>query len=103
MISESAGNQRSIAMRIYVPSTPRVIQKPVNPFTESKEPRTIGSALHELLPELFRSSRLSVQALLAQPVVHGVIVQMSTPLAELVQVAAYPDGFLHVTLNFGAS
>lgn len=77
--------------------------KAPNFLTVAGELRTIGSALHELLPELFRSSRLSVQTVMAQPVVHGVIVQMSTPLAELVQVAAYPDGFLHITLNFGTS
>ncbi|KAF8531308.1 autophagy protein Apg5-domain-containing protein [Trichophaea hybrida] len=95
LIAESSGPLRSFAIRVYVPSTPRVVQQPVPPFLESKEPQTIGTALHSLLPELFPSKRTPV---LARPVVHGVVVSMSTPLAELVQVAVNPDGFLHITL-----
>lgn len=60
-----------------------------------EEPQTIGTALNSLIPELFRSKR---SALVARPVVHGVVVAMNTPVAELLQVAVYPDGFLHITL-----
>jgi autophagy-related protein 5 len=63
--------------------------------TDTEEPQTIGTALNSLVPELFKSKRA---ALVARPVVHGVVVAMNTPLAELGQVAVYPDGFLHITL-----
>lgn len=96
LISPSSGPPRCVPIRLYVPSTPRVIQQPISPLLpDSKEPQTLGTALNRLLPELFLSKRTPV---LARPVVHGVVVGMSTPLLELAQVAIYPDGFLHITL-----
>lgn len=86
---------RGIPIRVYIPSIPRVVQLPVAPFLESKEPQTVGTALNGLIPELFKSKR---SALVARPVIHGVVVAMNTPVAELLQVAVYPDGFLHITL-----
>ena len=65
------------------------------PHQRAEEPQTVGTALNGLLPELFPSKRTPV---LARPVVHGVVVSMNTPLAELVQVAVYSDGFVHITL-----
>ena len=113
LISESSGPLRSFALRVYVPSTPRVVQQPVPLLLASsewvrilamsvcylllppEESQTVGTALNSLLPELFPSKRTPV---LARPVVHGVVVPMSTPLVELVQVAVYSDGFVHITL-----
>ncbi|KAA8905543.1 autophagy protein Apg5-domain-containing protein [Sphaerosporella brunnea] len=95
LISDTNGPMRNFPIRVYIPSTPRVVQLPVSQFLDSKEPQTIGTALHSLIPELFKSKRA---ALVARPVVHGVVVAMNTPLAELGQLAVYPDGFLHVTL-----
>lgn len=37
VISESVGPQRSIPIRIYVPPTPRVIQRPISPYTGSSK------------------------------------------------------------------
>lgn len=59
------------------------------------DPHTIGTALHLFVPELFPSQRVAV---LARPVLHGVVLAMNTPLMELMQEAVYPDGFLHVSL-----
>jgi len=64
-------------------------------LTATEEPQTVGTALRTLLPELFPSQRVAV---LARPVVHGVVVAMNTPLLELMREAVYPDGFLHISL-----
>jgi len=95
LVGQSSGPPRSIPIRLYVPSTPRVIQQPVHPLQESRELQTVGTALNSLLPELFPLKRVPV---LARPVVHGVVVLMTTPLIELLQAAVFPDGFLHITL-----
>ncbi|PWW76226.1 APG5-domain-containing protein [Tuber magnatum] len=86
---------RNIPLRLYIPSAPRVVQQPVSPNLPSEEPQTVGTALRTLLPELFPSQRVAV---LARPVVHGVVVAMNTPLLELMREAVYPDGFLHISL-----
>ncbi|KAI5818567.1 autophagy protein Apg5-domain-containing protein [Pyronema omphalodes] len=96
ILSEAiAGPLRSFSIRVYVPSTPRVIQQPIPPYVDNNEQQTVGTALNALLPELFPSKRTPV---LSRPVIHGVVIPMSTPLIELFPIAMYPDGFLHITL-----
>jgi len=36
--------------------------------------------------------------LLAQPVLHGVVVPMAAPIEDLGRAATYADGFLHVAV-----
>ena len=55
----------------------------------------MGQVLHSILPQLFPTARAAV---LARPVIHGVIVAMDTPLVELMYSAVYSDGFLHISL-----
>ena len=95
---------RHIPIRIYLPSSPsesqspsrhlKVVQLPVTPLApNSKEPQTLGSALHSMLPSLFPSRRTPI---LARPVLHGAVVPMSALVADLLRSVAYLDGWLHV-------
>lgn len=117
MPTPNGGNMRSIPMRLYVGSAPRVIQEPIPLYQPSNDetksglsnlrlqhpcadfvaeiPQTMGQVLHTILPELFPTARAAV---LARPVAHGVIVTMDTPVIEFMHSAVYPDGFLHITL-----
>lgn len=54
-------------------------------------PQTVGTALRNLMPRLFPSSRDPV---LAAAILHGVPVPFHAPLEELMREAAYPDGWL---------
>ena len=56
---------------------------------------TLGQSLNTILPTVFPSRRNPV---LATPVLHGAVVPMSAPMEELMKVAAYADGFLHVAV-----
>lgn len=95
---------RHIPMKIYLPSSPstseptsghlRVVQSLVPPAAVgTREPQSIGTALHALLPALFPSRRTPI---LAKPILHGTVVPMTAPIEELLRVAAYLDGWLHV-------
>lgn len=95
---------RHVPMRIYLPQSPsadesssghlKVIQSLVTPTPpHSREPQTLGMALHTLLPSLFPSRRTPI---LAKPVLHGAVVPMSAPVEELLRGVAYLDGWLHL-------
>lgn len=77
---------RHIPLKIYLPSSPtasepssshlRIVQSLVTPFVQgTKEPQTLGTALHTLLSALFPSRRTPI---LAKPVLHGAVVPMSS-------------------------
>ena len=61
----------------------------------SRETQTLGMVLHGLLPTLFPSRRTPV---LAKAVLHGVTVPMSAFIEELMRVAAYMDGWVHLSV-----
>ncbi|KAL8826228.1 MAG: hypothetical protein Q9191_003939 [Dirinaria sp. TL-2023a] len=98
---------RHIPLKIYLPSSPtaseptsghlRVVQSLITPAIAagSREPQTLGTALHALLPALFPSRRTPI---LAKPVLHGGVVPMAAPVEELLKSAAYLDGWLHLGL-----
>ena len=69
------------------------MQSLVPPFVpgSSREPQTLGMALHAALPALFPSRRTPV---LARPVLHGVVVPMAANLDQLMRAMAYADGWL---------
>ena len=98
---------KHIPLRIYIPSTPptshspsdygsyKIVQTLIPPQTLNREIQTLGSALNTLLPSLFPSRR---DAILAEPVLHGAAVPFRAPLQELMRVAAYADGWLHLSV-----
>ncbi|TLD25011.1 hypothetical protein PspLS_05575 [Pyricularia sp. CBS 133598] len=100
---------KHVPLRIYIPSsggggntagaTPagsfRVMQTLVPPRTANRTPQTLGPTLRDLLPALFPSSRDPV---LANVVLHGAPVPFSAPLEGLMREAAYPDGWLCLTV-----
>ncbi|KAL8378711.1 hypothetical protein RB599_008497 [Gaeumannomyces hyphopodioides] len=101
---------KHVPIRIYIPSsspsspaatTPaaagsfRVMQALVAPRIANKTPQTLGPALRSLLPTLFPSSRDPV---LANVILHGAPVPFSAPLEALMREAAYPDGWLCLTV-----
>ncbi|KAL9068661.1 MAG: hypothetical protein Q9157_006441 [Trypethelium eluteriae] len=104
---------RHIPLKVYLPTTPatstpadsgpsansagslRVVQSLVTPFLPSKQPQTLGTALNALLPSVFPSRR---NPILAQAVLHGTVMPLAATMEELLRVAAYPDGFLHIAI-----
>ena len=102
---------RHVPIKIYLPSSAthtasetipedtkqaghiRVVQSLVPLQLPSKQPQTLGTALNSIMPTIFPSRR---NPLLAQPVLHGVLVPLSALLGELGRSAAYADGFLHL-------
>ncbi|KAL8854257.1 MAG: hypothetical protein Q9221_000971 [Calogaya cf. arnoldii] len=97
---------RHIPLKIYLPSSPsasepstghlRVVQSLISPLLQgTKEPQTLGTALHALLPTLFPSRRTPI---LARPVLHGAVVPMSSQIEGLLKEVAYLDGWLHIGL-----
>eukprot|EP01118_Nematostelium_gracile_P016337 TRINITY_DN673_c0_g1_i1.p1 TRINITY_DN673_c0_g1~~TRINITY_DN673_c0_g1_i1.p1 ORF type:complete len:268 (-),score=50.20 TRINITY_DN673_c0_g1_i1:153-956(-) len=68
-----------------------LIQEPVNPFDDKKNPKTLGSVMAELLPNLFPNSN--------QPkvVIQGVSPPLNTPITWLLNNFACPDNFLYIT------
>ena len=75
----------------------RVVQGLVPPtISSSKGPQTLGTALHGLLPKLFPSRNLYIHA---RAVLHGVVVPLSTRLEDLMEGAAFCDGFLHIAVT----
>jgi autophagy-related protein 5 len=59
------------------------------------QPQTLGTALNNLLPTLFPSRK---SPLLAQPMLHGTVVPLSTHVETLGEAASYADGFLHIVV-----
>ncbi|KAM7199514.1 Autophagy protein Apg5 domain containing protein [Naviculisporaceae sp. PSN 640] len=111
---------KNIPLRIYLPSPTttsddaegssngggsfKVIQTLVPPKTSSpvgsrsssgSSLQTIGQALKSILPTLFPSSSRPV---VADAVLHGSPVPFGAPLKELMEEAAYPDGWLAVVV-----
>lgn len=95
---------RHIPLKIYLPSTPtaaeptsghlRVVQSLVTPsLSNSREQQTLGTALNALLPTLFPSRRTPI---LAKAVLHGAVVPMGAPVEELMRMATYLDGWIHL-------
>ena len=95
---------RHIPMKIYLPSSPtaseptsghlRVVQSLITPSVpNAREPQTLGTALHSLLPTLFPSRRTPI---LAKAVLHGAVVPMGALVEELMRTAAYLDGWVHL-------
>ena len=94
---------RHIPLKVYLPSSPstseptsghlKVVQSLVTPAVlGTRDPQSLGSALHALLPALFPSRRTPI---LAKPVLHGTVIPMTATVEELLRVAAYLDGWLH--------
>ena len=97
---------RHIPLKIYLPSSPtaaeptsghlRVVQSLVTPnMSSSREQQTLGTALHALLPTLFPSRRTPI---LAKAVLHGAVVPMGASVEELMRMAAYLDGWVHLAV-----
>ena len=95
---------RHIPLKIYLPSSPsaseatsghlRVVQSLITPtLAGTREPQSLGTALHALLPTLFPSRRTPI---LAKPVLHGSVVPMRAPVEDLLRTTAYLDGWLHL-------
>lgn len=97
---------KNIPLRIYLPSPTsstggdssggsasfKVIQTLVPPKSpRSNSLQTVGQALKSILPTLFPSSSRPV---IADAVLHGSPVPFGAPLKELMEEAAYPDGWL---------
>lgn len=77
---------QNIPIRLY---TDRVVQKLV------PASRTLGFALHHMLPEEFPTTRVAMDVV---PIIHGVLMPMQVPLTELYEVACI-DGFIHVSVQ----
>ena len=73
----------------------RVVQSLIPLQLPTRQPQTLGTALHSVLPTIFPSRRSPV---FAQPVLHGAVVPLAAPIGDLSRAAAYPDGFLHVAV-----
>jgi autophagy-related protein 5 len=67
----------------------------VPPLASDGQLQTVGTALNSRMPDLFPSRRTCV---LARPLIHGVVAPMQAPLAHLLNVAMYLDGFLHISI-----
>ncbi|MDI1491118.1 MAG: Autophagy protein 5 [Ramalina farinacea] len=97
---------RHIPLKVYLPSSPtaseptsghlRVVQSLVTPkATGSRDPQTVGTTLHSLLPTLFPTRRTPI---FAKAVLHGVVLPMGASVEELMRTAAYLDGWLHLAI-----
>lgn len=99
---------RHVPIRIYLPSSApvsgdsepspgslRVVQSLIAPSLASREPHTLGHALHDLLPSLFPSKRTVV---LARAVLHGAVLPLTAPVEEMMRGAAYADGWVHLNV-----
>ncbi|KAK9373264.1 autophagy protein Apg5-domain-containing protein [Lipomyces chichibuensis] len=86
---------RHVPIKIYLPSSNKMLQALVPPSISPREFHTVGTALHAHLPQLFPSRRT---CLLARPVLHGVLLSMAIPLAELLYECMYTDGYLHICI-----
>ncbi|KAK4463445.1 autophagy protein Apg5-domain-containing protein [Cladorrhinum samala] len=106
---------KNVPIRVYIPSTTnnnssssspppppsgsestaqasfKVVQTLISPRLQNQTPQTLGSALKNILPTLFPSSR---DPILANVILHGGPVPFRAPLEDLMREAAYPDGWL---------
>jgi autophagy-related protein 5 len=73
----------------------RVVQTLIPLSLPSKQPQTLGTALHGILPSIFPSRRSPIYA---RPVLHGVAVPLIARIDELSKAASYTDGFLHIAI-----
>ena len=98
-VVRSPSTDRSPNRAISAPSVShlKVVQVLVPPFQpQSRSPQTLGTALHGALPSLFPSRRAPI---VARPVLHGAVLPMETMLEDLMRVAAYLDGWLHLGIE----
>ncbi|MCJ1366502.1 autophagy protein 5 [Acarospora aff. strigata] len=108
LLHAQGGALRNVPVRIYLPSSApagsdsekstgslRVVQSLVTPLLASREQRTLGHALNELLPSLFPSRRTAV---LARAVLHGAMLPLTAPVEEIMRAAAYADGWVHLSV-----
>ncbi|KAK2074282.1 hypothetical protein P8C59_008502 [Phyllachora maydis] len=83
---------KKVPLRLYVPHAAagayRVVQAPVAAAPPQK---TLGQALAALLPGLFPAAGAHV-------LMHGAPVPLAAPLEELMREAAFPDGWLCLTV-----
>lgn len=106
---------RNIPIKAYIPAPPSLDANPSNDFEQpdrkgglrvvqglvpmttspSRSPQTLGTALHSLMPKLFPSRTLYIHA---RAILHGAVVPLSTKLQDLMQGAAFCDGFLHIAV-----
>jgi autophagy-related protein 5 len=103
---------RHVPLKVYLPTSARqpatetieeeprpghlrVVQALVPLLSAPKQPQTLGTALKTILPTIFPSQR---NPIFARPVLHGAVVPMVARLDDLGKVAAYTDGFLHITV-----
>ncbi|ONH66013.1 Autophagy protein 5 [Cyberlindnera fabianii] len=87
---------KHVPSRFYITVSDKVIDLPFSPLNpSSEEPQTLGSVLHELLPDLFPSSK---NYILAKPVLHGIVIPSNTLVGEIYFDAVYVDGFLHFAI-----
>lgn len=87
---------KHVPSRFYITVSDKVIDLPFSPLNpSSEEPKTLGSVLHELLPDLFPSSK---NYILAKPVLHGIVIPSNTLVGEIYFDAVYVDGFLHFAI-----
>jgi autophagy-related protein 5 len=56
---------------------------------------TLGHALHQLLPNVFPSAEQSS----LEPLLHGVVVPLDTPIGWMSQCMVYADNFLHIVID----
>lgn len=108
MRSVDGSQIRHVPIKVYLPSTSgatdrtengqgtvRTVQGLIPALGSSREPQTIGAALHGLLPTVFPSRRSYIHA---RATLHGAIVPPSAQILEILQNAAFSDGFLHVVV-----
>lgn len=100
---------RNIPIKVYLPGvrnavgdnrqgTLRVIQGLISPTLSGKDVQTLGTALYSLLPTVFPSRRRYIHA---QAALHGAILPLVTPVEQLMRIATYADGFLHIAVVVG--
>ncbi|KAF2015692.1 autophagy protein 5 [Aaosphaeria arxii CBS 175.79] len=77
------------------PGSLRVVQALVTPALSSRQPQTVGTALNQIIPSLFPSRR---SPLLAQAVLHGAVLPLASSVEDLLRVAAYMDGWMHIAV-----
>ncbi|RKP04805.1 autophagy protein Apg5-domain-containing protein [Thamnocephalis sphaerospora] len=90
---------KHIPMRLYLPDCP-VIQEPVAAVDEHGQERTLGDALHQLLPLLFPTTDAGeAEDVRASPILHGVTAPLDMPLGWAAQCMVHADNFLHIVID----
>jgi len=86
---------RHIPIRIFLPPPHPPITPLVTPMISTVEPQTIGTALHQILPSLFPSRRT---CLFARPVIHGIVIPMTSHLIDLANLFSSGDGWTDIII-----